>query len=63
MTFPLATLVVVETDDDRYLGTVEIVDAEHIKVHSGMRGRRPRIRIEDVVDVTLATEHSGVLDA
>ena len=48
-------LLVVETDDDRFLGTVEVL-AEVLIVRSGFRGHPVVLRHEDVMRVTLASE-------
>jgi len=49
--------VVVETDDDRYLGTAEVA-GDVVLVRSGRAGRPRRIPIEQVVRVT-APEDDG----
>lgn len=47
--------VVVETDDDRYLGTAEVV-GEFVLVRTGKAGRPFRIPVEQVVRVTVPGE-------
>jgi hypothetical protein len=42
--------VVVETDDDRYLGTAEVV-GDVVLVRSGRAGRPRRVAVEDIVRV------------
>jgi hypothetical protein len=43
--------VVVETDDDRYLGTAEI-SGEFVLVRTGRAGRPFRVPLEQIVRVT-----------
>lgn len=53
-------LLVVETDDDRFLGTVEVL-GEALIVRSGFRGHPVVLRHEDVMRVTLASELDSAL--
>lgn len=48
-------LMLVETEDDRFLGTVEVVGDELV-VRSGFVGRPTLVPQEDVVRVWLASE-------
>jgi hypothetical protein len=49
-------LVVVETDEDGWLGTAEVRDGDLV-VRSGFRGHPVVVAIEDVERITLASEH------
>lgn len=48
-------LMLVETEDDRFLGTVEVVGDDFV-VRSGFVGRPTLVPQEDVVRVSLASE-------
>lgn len=50
-------LVVVETDEERFLGTVEVL-ADVLVVRSGFRGHPARVAHEDVLRVTPVGEWS-----
>jgi len=52
-------LVVVETEDDHFLGTAEVVDGTLI-VRPGYVGRPLRVPLAEVLRITLATEHEDV---
>jgi hypothetical protein len=49
-------LVVVETEDDAWLGTAEAVDG-HLVIRSGFRGHPVLVPLEDVERLSLASEH------
>jgi hypothetical protein len=51
-------LLVVETEDDWFLGTVEVLP-DVVVVRSGFVGRPVVLRHEDVVRVTPALEHEA----
>lgn len=50
-----AELVVIETDDDRFLGTAEVL-ADVVVVRSGCVGRPTVVAHEDITRVTLFSE-------
>jgi hypothetical protein len=52
-------IVVIETDEDLFLGTCEIADGNAI-VRSGYVGRPVLIPIEDIESITPATDHPDV---
>jgi hypothetical protein len=52
-------LVVVETEDEQFLGTAEISD-DCLVVRPGYVGRPLRVPLTEVIRVTLASEHDGV---
>jgi hypothetical protein len=51
-------LVVVETEDDVYLGTAEFRNGSVI-VRTGYRGHPTRVPMQDVTGITVASEHAG----
>lgn len=53
-------IVVVETDDEQFLGTCEIHDG-HAIVRSGYVGRPVLIALDDVEAITPATAHPDVI--
>ena len=55
-------LLVIETDDDAYLGTAQ-VDGDSLVVRSGNVGRPTILAITDVQRITVASEHPLVEDA
>lgn len=55
-------LVVVETEDDLWLGTAEVL-GETLVVRSGYVGRPVVLDVDEVVSVLPATEHQAVLAA
>lgn len=55
-------LFVVETDDGQaYLGQLVIGNDEHVTVYSGMQGRPPVLRRDDIAAITPATRHPDVI--
>ena len=52
--------VVVETTDDTFLGTLELLGTDHALVRTGFVGRPPVVLVDDIVDITLASRHPGV---
>ena len=54
-------LMVVETDDDLFLGTVE-VRGDALVIRDGFVGRPTLVDINDVVGLTLAYEHPDVTE-
>ncbi|MFN2538751.1 MAG: hypothetical protein ABR549_11500 [Mycobacteriales bacterium] len=54
-------VVVVSTDDDQFLGTVEIVDGTAV-IRSGYVGRPVLVPLEEIVAVLPAHEHPDVTD-
>ena len=52
-------LVVVETEDDQFLGTAQVVD-DCLVIRPGYVGRPRRVPVADVIRVTLASEHDAV---
>lgn len=52
--------VVVETTDAAYLGTLRVLDAEHVVVHTGFVGRPPILAVGDIDRITLAADHEDV---
>lgn len=54
-------LVVVETDDDAFLGVAEVLDA-HLIVRNGFVGRPVLIPLAEVVSISPAADHASVLD-
>jgi hypothetical protein len=52
-------LVVIETDDDVWLGTAEVVDGTFV-VRSGYVGRPVVLEADDVVSMVPATESEDV---
>lgn len=53
----LNQFVVVETDGDAYIGTLEKVDAHRLVVRTGFVGRPSVIDVEDVESITPAEQH------
>lgn len=51
-------LVVLETDDDRFLGTAEVL-VDVVVVRSGFVGRPTVVAHEDITRVTLFSEWEG----
>lgn len=49
-------LVVVETENDLYLGTAEVLDGQLV-VRSGFVGRPVVLNVQDVERITPAAEH------
>ena len=56
----LSQFVVVETEGDVFLGTLDVLDADHVVVRSGYVGRPGVIRLEDIEMITLAELHPDV---
>lgn len=52
-------LMVVETEDNVYLGTLDVNDGQ-VTIRTGMTGRPPVIAVEDVLEVTPAERHPDV---
>jgi hypothetical protein len=52
-------LVVVETEDEQFLGTAEVVQ-DCLVIRPGHVGRPLRVPLADVVRMTLAAEHDDV---
>jgi len=52
--------VVVETTDTAYLGTLRLLDDEHVVVHTGFVGRPPILALDDIEKITLAADHADV---
>ncbi len=50
-------VVVLETEDDHYLGMLDVDDAGWLRVRTGFRGHPHLIDPDDVVSVCLAAEH------
>jgi hypothetical protein len=50
-------VVVVETEDDHFLGLIDVDDEGWIRVRSGFRGHPHLIDPDEVVAVSLASEH------
>jgi hypothetical protein len=50
-------VVVVETEDDHFLGLVDVDEEGWIRVRSGFRGHPHLIDPDDVVSISLASEH------
>lgn len=50
-------IVVVETEDDHYLGLVDVDENGWFRVRTGFRGHPHLVDPEEVVSVGLATEH------
>jgi hypothetical protein len=55
-------LMVVETEDDIFLGTLE-VNGETVKVKTGLPGRPTILRLDDIEDLTPAIDHPDVVMA
>lgn len=53
-------LLVIETDDDAYLGTVEVARGGQLIVRSGYVGRPVVLAADDVVALTTADAHPDV---
>lgn len=60
-TFAAAELVVVETDDDHYLGTLDTAPDGRLWVRTGRRGHPIRLHRDDVVAITPASQHPLVI--
>ncbi len=45
------TLYLVETEETIWLGTIEKIDAETIKVKSGFQGRPPVIKRGEIIEI------------
>jgi hypothetical protein len=54
-------LVVVETEDDRFLGTVEVL-ADRLVIRSGYGGRPVVLAHEDVIRMTAVSELLAAVD-
>jgi hypothetical protein len=52
-------MVVVETESDHYLGTVEVVDGQ-VVIRSGLRGHPTSVPLSEVMRVTPAADHECV---
>ncbi len=52
--------VVVETAATAYLGTLRLVDDEHVAVHTGFVGRPPMLAVDDIEKITLAADHEDI---
>ena len=52
-------LVVVETEDDQFLGTAEVTE-DCLVIRPGYVGRPLRVPLTDVIRLTLAAEHDGL---
>jgi len=61
-TFAAAELVVVETDDDHYLGTLDTAPDGRLWVRTGRRGHPIRLHKDDVIAITPAAHHPLVED-
>ena len=61
MHFGSGELMVVETDDDLFLGTVE-VRGDALVIRDGFVGRPTLVDVNDVVGLTLAYEHPDVTE-
>lgn len=57
----LGTLVVVETDDNAYLGTLEARPDGHVAVRTGLAGRLVVLPIDAIVSVIPAHRHPAVV--
>lgn len=55
-------LMVVETEDDRYLGTLD-VKGKQVTIRTGLQGRPKVLDLADVLDVTPAAGHPDVVMA
>jgi hypothetical protein len=55
-------LLIVETSDDRYLGTAEVVGG-NLVIRSGYVGRPTLLEVTDVETVTVASDHPDLEDA
>jgi hypothetical protein len=56
----LNQFVVVETENDVYMGTLGVLDEGHVVIRSGYVGRPGVVRVEDVEAITLAELHPDV---
>jgi hypothetical protein len=54
-------LVVIDTEDNRWLGAVQL-DGDFVTVITGRAGRRPIIDVEDVDAVHVALQHADVAE-
>lgn len=52
-------LLVVESEDDAWIGTAEVVDTSLV-IRSGFRGHPVVVPLEDVEGITLASERDDV---
>jgi hypothetical protein len=52
--------VVVETETSAFLGTMALLDQEHVVLHTGFVGRPPVIAVTDIEAITLAEGHADV---
>ncbi len=56
--------VVVETENDWYLGTVRLdIENQQLTVYSGLTGRPPVIPLDDVQDIVRAHKHPAIAAA
>ena len=55
-----ATELVVETDDDHYLGVLDTAADGRFWVRTGRRGHPVRLHRDDVITITPAAEHPFV---
>lgn len=57
-------IVVIETDSDRYIGTIEIdTDAQTVAVYNGFAGRPPVLDFCDILAASYARDHADVVPA
>jgi len=52
--------VVVETEHEAYLGTLNVLDEDHVVIRTGYVGRPGVVRVEDIETITLAELHPDV---
>lgn len=57
------TLVVVETEDNAYLGTLAINPDGRVAVRTGLVGHPPLLDLDEIEAVTPAAEHYAVVGA
>lgn len=53
-------MVVLETEDDAYVGVLQILNNRTVTVRTGLTGRPPIINIDDIMDVISASAHPDV---
>jgi hypothetical protein len=52
--------VVVETEESAFLGTLTVLDEEHVVIHTGFVGRPPVIAVTDIDAITMAEGHADI---
>lgn len=55
-------LVVVETEEDHFLGVLDVEPGGQLRLRSGFRGHPHLLDPDDLVAVTLASEHDLIED-